>query len=34
MLMYYITKFLQERKDAIEKAEQEERKIIKELAGN
>ena len=32
MLMYYIVKFLNERRDAIENAELEEKKLIQELA--
>ena len=32
MLLYYITKFLRERKEAIENAELEEKKVIKEIA--
>ena len=31
MLMYYIVKFLNERREAIENAESEEKKIIQEL---
>ena len=32
MLMYYIVKFLNERREAIENAELEEKKLIQELA--
>lgn len=34
MLMYYIFRFLNERRERIANAELEEKKIIKELAGN
>ena len=34
MMMYYIIKFLNERKDAIENAELEEKKVLQELVGN